>query len=145
VEIQCRAGITFAIPAIGTRSCRAPRSLNEHQGEQLKMTRQKVITILGFTIALASAANTGLAQTQATDAAQPAADQSQSALAQEATNPFASRWQLQLQQNGGERETFGVGPQIGKMCTCGGTPTLFQLQCQYYPVRPDVAGPTWNL
>ena len=24
-------------------------------------------------------------------------------------------------------------------------PTLFQLQVQYYPIRPDVAGPKWNI
>ena len=24
-------------------------------------------------------------------------------------------------------------------------PTLFQLQVQYYPIRPDVCGPTWNI
>ena len=31
------------------------------------------------------------------------------------------------------------------MCKCGGMPTLFQLQVQYYPVRPDVGGPKWNI
>ena len=46
---------------------------------------------------------------------------------------------------GGERGTFGIGPQVGKMCKCGGTPTLFQLQVLYYPVRPSVAGPKWNI
>ena len=46
---------------------------------------------------------------------------------------------------GGERGTFGIGPQVGKMCKCGGLPTLFQLQVQHYPIRPDVAGPTWNI
>ena len=46
---------------------------------------------------------------------------------------------------GGERGTFGIGPQVGKMCKCGGLPTLFQLQVQYYPIRPDVAGPKWNI
>jgi hypothetical protein len=43
------------------------------------------------------------------------------------------------------RVAFSIGPQIGKLCRCGGTPTLFQLQVQYYPVRPTVAGPTWNI
>jgi hypothetical protein len=43
------------------------------------------------------------------------------------------------------RVAFSIGPQIGKLCRCGGTPTLFQLQVQYYPVRPNVAGPTWNI
>ena len=46
---------------------------------------------------------------------------------------------------GGEQGTFGMGPQVGKMCTCGGMPTLFQLQVQYYLVRPSVAGPQWNV
>lgn len=26
-----------------------------------------------------------------------------------------------------------MGPQVGKMCKCGGLPTLFQLQVQHYP------------
>jgi len=43
------------------------------------------------------------------------------------------------------RVAFSIGPQIGKLCRCGGLPTLFQVQVQYYPVRPDVAGPTWNI
>ena len=34
---------------------------------------------------------------------------------------------------------------MGKMCKCGGLPTLFQLQVQHYPIRPDVAGPKWNI
>jgi Putative MetA-pathway of phenol degradation len=46
---------------------------------------------------------------------------------------------------GGERGTFGMGPQVGKMCKCGGLPTLLQLQVQYYPIRPDVGGPKWNI
>ena len=46
---------------------------------------------------------------------------------------------------GGERGTFGIGPQVGKMCKCGGLPTLFQLQVQHYPIRPDVAGAKWNV
>jgi hypothetical protein len=46
---------------------------------------------------------------------------------------------------GGERGTFGLGPQVGKMCKCGGLPTLFQLQVQRYPIRPSVAGPKWNI
>ena len=43
------------------------------------------------------------------------------------------------------RVAFSIGPQIGKLCRCGGLPTLLQLQVQYYPVRPDVAGPKWNI
>jgi hypothetical protein len=46
---------------------------------------------------------------------------------------------------GGERGTFGIGPQVGKMCKCGGLPTLIQLQVQHYPIRPSVAGPKWNI
>lgn len=44
-----------------------------------------------------------------------------------------------------ERGTFGIGPQVGKMCKCAGLPTLFQVQVQYFPIRPSVAGPTWNI
>jgi hypothetical protein len=43
------------------------------------------------------------------------------------------------------RVAFAIGPQIGKLCRCGGMPTLFQLQVEYYPVRPDASGPTWNI
>src|SRR4029453_2183807 len=67
------------------------------------MTRQKVVTILGAVLAFACVANAGFAQTQATTtiATQPSGgkDQSAAALAQEASNPFASSWALQLQQN----------------------------------------------
>ena len=44
-----------------------------------------------------------------------------------------------------KRVAFWIGPQIGKLCRCGGLPTLFQLQVQYYPIRPDVGGPKWNI
>ena len=65
------------------------------------MTRQKVLTTLGFMFAFAFVANAGLAQTPATNTTQPSGDQGQSAaaMAQEASNPFASSWALQLQQN----------------------------------------------
>jgi hypothetical protein len=43
------------------------------------------------------------------------------------------------------RVAFSIGPQIGKLCRCGGTPTLFQLQVEYYPVRPNASGPEWNI
>ena len=43
------------------------------------------------------------------------------------------------------RVALSIGPQIGKLCRCGGLPTLFQVQVQYYAVRPDVAGPKWNI
>jgi hypothetical protein len=45
----------------------------------------------------------------------------------------------------GNRVTFGIGPQIGKLCKCGHTPTLVQMQFAYYAVRPDLAGPKWNV
>src|SRR4029434_4933289 len=67
------------------------------------MTRQNVITILGAVLAFVCAARPALAQTQATtvNGAQTSADQDQSAaaMAQEAANPFSSRWLLQIQQN----------------------------------------------
>jgi hypothetical protein len=40
---------------------------------------------------------------------------------------------------------FSIGPQVGKVCRCGGIPTLLQMQVQYYPVRPTVGGPKWNI
>ncbi len=66
---------------------------------------------------------------------------------------FANGWTIGTQPqlsvdwkaSGGERGTFGLGPQVGKMCKCGGLPTLLQLQVQYYPVRPSVVGPKWNI
>ena len=69
------------------------------------------------------------------------------------TRTFANGWTIGTQPNlsvdwearGDEGVTFSIGPQVGKLCKCGGTPTLFQVQFEYYPVRPDVAGPTWNI
>jgi hypothetical protein len=66
---------------------------------------------------------------------------------------FANGWTIGTQPTlavdwkapGGERGTFGIGPQVGKMCKCGGLPTLFQLQVQQYPIRPSVGGPKWNI
>jgi hypothetical protein len=46
---------------------------------------------------------------------------------------------------GGEGVAFSIGPQVGKICRCGGMPTLLQVQVQYYPVRPSVGGPKWNV
>jgi hypothetical protein len=31
------------------------------------------------------------------------------------------------------------------MCKCGGTPTLIQVQAQYYPIRPSGIRPKWNI
>jgi hypothetical protein len=66
---------------------------------------------------------------------------------------FANGWTIGTQPqlsvdwkaDEGERGTFSLGPQLGKMCKCGGLPTLLQLQVQYYPIRPDVGGPKWNI
>lgn len=44
-----------------------------------------------------------------------------------------------------DRVMFSIGPQLGKVCRCGRTPTLFQLQVQYYAIRPDSSGPKWNV
>ena len=44
-----------------------------------------------------------------------------------------------------ERVTLSVGPQVGKLCRCGGLPTLFQVQFEYFPVRPSVVRPKWNV
>ena len=67
------------------------------------MKGQKVRTILGAVLAFACVANAGFAQTQmtTTNGAQTSGDRDQSAaaMAQEASNPFASSWALQLQQN----------------------------------------------
>jgi Putative MetA-pathway of phenol degradation len=69
------------------------------------------------------------------------------------THAFANGWTIGTQPNlsvdwearGDDGVTFAVGPQVGKMCKCGRTPTLFQLQFQYYPIRPSAAGPRWNV
>ena len=67
------------------------------------MTRQKVGTILGAVLAFACVANASFAQTQATTTngtqTSGAEGQSAAAMAQQASNPFASSWALQLQQN----------------------------------------------
>jgi hypothetical protein len=43
-----------------------------------------------------------------------------------------------------QRVSFPIGPQVGKMCACGHTPTLFQLEFEYYPVHPTLNSPKWN-
>ena len=62
-----------------------------------------------------------------------------------AVGPEVAASAVDWEARGGERGTFGLGPQVGKMCKCGGLPTLLQLQVQYYPIRPDVGGPKWNI
>jgi hypothetical protein len=69
------------------------------------------------------------------------------------THVFEKGWTLGTQSNlsvdwearEGERVTFPIGPQVGKMVSWRGTPTLVQLQFQYYPVSPSVGGPQWNV
>jgi hypothetical protein len=69
------------------------------------------------------------------------------------TYTFANGFTLGTQPNlsidwkarGDDQVALSIGPQIGRMCRCGRTPTLFQLQVQYYPVRPDLSGPKWNI
>jgi hypothetical protein len=69
------------------------------------------------------------------------------------TYVFERGWTLGTQSNlsvdwearAGERVSFPIGPQVGKMVNWGGTPTLVQLQFQYYPVRPNAGGPQWNV
>ena len=67
------------------------------------MARQRAITSLVVVLAFACVANAGFAQTPATTTnatqASGGKDQSAAALAQEASNPFASSWALQLLQN----------------------------------------------
>jgi hypothetical protein len=69
------------------------------------------------------------------------------------THAFANGWTIGTQPNltvdwearDGDGVAFAVGPQVGKMCKCGRTPTLFQLQFLYYPVRPSAGGPRWDI
>ena len=61
------------------------------------------------------------------------------------TRTFANGWTIGTQPNlsvdwearGDERVTFSIGPQVGKMCKCGGTPTLFQVQVRVLPGSPE--------
>jgi hypothetical protein len=58
------------------------------------------------------------------------------------TSPnFFVDWQATRDQ----RVSFPIGPQVGKMCKCGHTPTLIQLQLEYYPVHPTLNSPKWNV
>ena len=69
------------------------------------------------------------------------------------TYMFANGWTLGTQPNlsvdwkarGDDGVAFSIGPQIGRLCKCGGMPTLLQVQAQYYAVRPGGAGPQWNI
>ncbi|HEY0796303.1 MAG TPA: hypothetical protein VGD64_11025 [Acidisarcina sp.] len=44
-----------------------------------------------------------------------------------------------------QRVSFPIGPQVGKLCKWGRTPTLIQLQFEYYPVHPTLYSPKWNV
>jgi hypothetical protein len=45
----------------------------------------------------------------------------------------------------GNKVTFPVGLQVGKLRKLGPLPVKFDVQVQYYAVRPQVNGPKWNL
>ena len=45
----------------------------------------------------------------------------------------------------GNRVTSPIGLQVGKLRKIGHTPVKFDVQVQYYAVRPDVFGPKWNV
>ena len=58
------------------------------------------------------------------------------------TNPsMAVDWEA----SSGNKLAFPVGLQIGKLRKLGPLPVKFELQAQYYAVRPQVYGPKWNL
>lgn len=45
----------------------------------------------------------------------------------------------------GNKVAFPVGFQVGKVRKLGILPVKFDVQVQYFPVRPQVGGPRWNL
>jgi hypothetical protein len=45
----------------------------------------------------------------------------------------------------GNKVAFPVGLQVGKLRKLGPLPVKFDVQVQYYAVRPRVYGPKWNL
>jgi hypothetical protein len=45
----------------------------------------------------------------------------------------------------GNKLAFPVGLQVGKLRKLGLMPVKFDVQVQYYAVRPEVNGPKWNL
>jgi hypothetical protein len=69
------------------------------------------------------------------------------------TYTFQSGWTVGTQPNlsvdwkaaEGDAVTLSIGLQIGKLCRCGGLPTLFHVQAQYFAVRPDTIRPKLNL
>ena len=45
----------------------------------------------------------------------------------------------------GNKVAFPVGLQVGKLPKLGPLPVKFDVQAQYYVVRPQVNSPKWNL
>ena len=89
--------------------------------EKSKMAQQKVVTILGVVLAFACTANAGLRKRrrqQPTQHSIRGQDQSAAAMAQEASNPFASSWALQLQQNNNWTEMPRGDDRIGCRAIC---------------------------
>ena len=58
------------------------------------------------------------------------------------TNPSMS---VDWEATRGNKLAFPVGLQVGKLRKLGPLPVKFDLQAQYYAVRPQVYGPKWNL
>jgi hypothetical protein len=58
------------------------------------------------------------------------------------TNPsMAVDWEA----SSGNKLAFPVGLQVGKLRKLGPMPVKFDLQAQYYAVRPQPYSPKWNL
>jgi hypothetical protein len=58
------------------------------------------------------------------------------------TNPSIS---VDWEASRGNKLAFPVGLQVGNLRKLGPLPVKFDLQAQYYAVRPQVYGPKWNL
>jgi hypothetical protein len=58
------------------------------------------------------------------------------------TNPAMT---VDWQASSGNKVTFPVGVQIGKLRKVGPMPVKFDVQAQYYMVRPGAFAPKWNL
>jgi hypothetical protein len=58
------------------------------------------------------------------------------------TNPSMS---VDWEASRGNKLAFPVGLQVGKLRKLGPLPVKFDLQAQYYAVRPQIYGPKWNL
>ena len=66
------------------------------------------------------------------------------------TYSFRSGWTVGTQPSlavdrEADRTLLSIGPQVGKLCKCGGLPTLMQVQVQYYAIAPSVGAPKWNV